>query len=1473
MKYRQITLIIVLILVITGVIALFTMPRSEDPHITVRQGLVIATYPGADELQMEKQVTNKIEQYLFGFEEVRKAKTKSETKEGLTVITAELNENVKDPKKFWSTLQHGLNMNMPGILPSGVQGPIVNSDFGDVVAQMITVSAPGRSYADIEKYLDKLEDGIKTIPEVSKIKRYGGQKQQIYIIVEDEKLRQYGFDFSTIANVLQTQNVTKSTGDITLSASNIPIFANSRYQDETAIGNQIVYSNPQGKVVRLKDVARIERRYEQLSSMIKVGDNNVMMLTVEMQPGNNIVGLGKELDKKIEEVKHGLPSDVKVDIIVNQPEVVKESVSHFMVEFAIAIASVIIVVMLLLPLRIATISAIAAPVSIAVTFGILNMIGIEIHQVTLAAMIIVLGMVVDDAIVIVDNYIEKLDEGIPSWTAAWQAATQLIVPVFTATVAIIFAFLPLAFCLNGLAKEFIQALPVAVGVALFTSFLVAILLTPYLCFFFLKKGLKHQVSERPPKKKMLDYLQDGYNKAVEFCFRWPKATLLTGVLSIVLAMFLGTKAQQELFPTSERNQFNIEVWMQNGTDIGETAKAMKKVEDAIKGDKRVVGTASFIGTSSPRFQSSYAPETPRENFGQIFINTTSAEATEEMAREYLGKFNNFLPNGYVRVRQLSLKETPAPVEVRVIGDDLNDQKRVAAQVAGILEKTPGANWIRTDYQDDYFGIKANTKEDVASRLGVTNSIITQTLGGEIKGYPVSTLWEGDKPVDILLRLDIKNRADFNELQNIYVSTQYNTKVPLKEVVTLAPSWHTGVIAHRNGLRTLTVRSEAQLGVKATAILAAAKPEIVQLKLPDGIRIGYGGEEESAGETQPAMGKSLMISLILIFLTLLFQFKNIGKVLIVLSTFPLSLLGAMLGLIITGNPMGFTAFMGIISLMGIVVRNGIILVDYADELILEHGYTVKAAALASAKRRMRPIFLTSSAAAIGVVPMILGKSPLWAPLGSVLAVGLIVSMVMTLFVVPVLYYKFIKTAIHPESAPQPDADDHIQYKPSHLILPALLMVTALFAQTASAQTVSTQSTSTQTASAQSAPPRNTLTLEQCKQLAIERNNNLKIARENIKVAQSQKIQADAGGKPTVDGSVTGFYFGKPLNSILPEYGVSPGIQVNQSIYSGGKVKLEKASAEKEVEIQEEQKILTTSDVLLNTVKAYWQVVSASERIRLAEQSDLQLKAIYIDLNNQYTAGITYKNDVLRAKVQQNQNDLNLVKARNALTLAKLNLAQVTGLGDSVHFVIADSISDSFTPLQTDTALQQAITSRSEIRILFKNIESGKIQKKILNADTKPSVSLGLNGIGAAGKQGINPGSNSNFLATYYGTVSVNIPIFDWGKRKQKVQQQQYRIAAQEYQLKERQELISLEVQQAWLELNQSAKRIELSGASLEQAEENLRLSNDRLKAGTIIGKDVLEAQTLWQQAYSDIIDAKVEYKVNEANYKKALGELK
>lgn len=1030
MKHKQVVIVVTTLLLILGAWSLMNMPRSENPRIDMPTALVYAFYPGADEKQVEQEVTKKIEQYLFSFEEVKKHKVKSETKEGQTFITVDMYTEVKDRKKFWHTLQLDMDARLRPQLPAGVIGPFVNSNFSDVTAMIIAVSSPTRSYAEMETYLDKLEDGLKTIRVVSKINRSGVQKQQLYINVNDEQVRQYGFDMASLIGVLQRQNVTNYSGELSMGSNHIvPVHANSRYKTEKDVANQIIYTKPDGTVVRLKDVATLERRFEERSSYVRMGEDKAVVLSIDMQPGHNIVQFGKEVAARIKTIESTFPDDVKITTIVDQPQVVADSISHFMVEFGLAIASVIIVVMLLLPFRVAAVASVAAPISILITFGIMNIVGLELHQVTLAALIIVLGMVVDNAIVVVDNYIEKLDEGTPPWTAAWQAAKQLAIPIFTATLAIIFAFMPLALFMDGIAKDFMVSLPITIAIALIASMLVALLLTPYTCYVFIKKGLKHRISDRPVKRNLLDRLQEAFDKAVEFCFRWPKSTLATGVGAVVLALFIAGKVDPEFFPISERNQFNMEVWMPSGSSLQQTEGTVKRLEELLKKDKRVVQTTSFMGMSSPRFHTSYAPEAPRRNFAQVFITTTGNEATEEMVHEYLKKLEGFLPDGNIKLKQLSFQEG-APIAVRVIGDNMNDQQKVAAQIKKILEHAKGTNWVRLDNEEDYFGIRLKINEDKANRLGISNQAITQTLGAGLKGYALSTLWEGDKPVDIFLRYDSASRKDAAALENLHVSTQYGDKVPLKEVAELTPAWHTGMIAHRNGLRTLSVLSEAQLGVKPSRILKEVQPQIDQLALPPGISIAYGGDAESSADNQPPMMVSLSVSLILIFLTLLFQFKSFGKTMIILATFPLSLLGAFAGLYITGNPLGMTAFMGIVSLIGIVVRNGIILVDYADELIRDHDYKLKAAALAAAKRRMRPIFLTSSAAAVGVVPMIISKSPMWAPLGSVLAFGLIVSMVLTLFVVPVLYNQFIKPEPAAPEIPQPAADDPVQYKPSH-----------------------------------------------------------------------------------------------------------------------------------------------------------------------------------------------------------------------------------------------------------------------------------------------------------------------------------------------------------------------------------------------------------------------------------------------------------
>jgi multidrug efflux pump subunit AcrB len=1022
MKYKQVTFGLTIMLALAGIWAIYSMPRMEDPRITIRQGLVLAAYPGASELEVENQLTKKLEQQLFSYKEVRKEKTYSTTKAGAVVVNVTLQDWVTDTDKFWAKLQDGLNANKQAY-PLAVQGPFVNGEFGDVAALMIAVTAKDRSYADLKEYLDQLEDGIKTLPQVSKIRRYGEQREQVYVTTSADQLRQYGLDFGLIGQVLRRQNNVRYSGELALPDAKVSVFTEGLYRSQEALANQLVYTDPtSGSQVRLRDVAKLERRNEELTSRIKIDGQSAVMLTVEMQPGNNMVWFGDKLDARIKEVQARFPAGVKVQEIVSQPRVVDHKLKDFFLELGIAVTSVIAVVLLLLPLRIALISAIACPLSILITFGILDMLGMEIQQVSLAALVIVLGMVVDDAIVVVDNYVEKLDEGMDRWTAAWRSATDLFVPVLAATAAIIFAFLPSAIVYTGLTREFSLHIPATVSVALVASLAVSMLLTPSLCYFAIRKGLHSKKADAPDAKpSVIDRVQARFNRAVDWSFAHPKLVLTLGFASLAFAGVFGSQVKFEYLPYSERDQFNLELWLPEGTPEAQTEKAVDRVTAAIKGDKRISQVVSFIGTGSPRFYSSYAPEAPAENYAQVFINTVSGEATVELAKEYAHSLQQLVPEGAVRVRRLSWKETKSPLEVRVVSDNDADLRAVGQQVAQIFVATPNTHFVRDDWRNPTLGVAVRVKQDEADRLGVSKEAVAQTLGGSLKGYPVSTLWEGDKPLDIVLRLDERDRQHLSDVRQVYVTTAYNTKVPLRQVADVVPAWHLSNIVRRNGLRTLTVSSDTDFGRVAAQILGDVRPQLDALKLPAGTHLEYGGDDESGRDAGPNTNLALGLSFLLIFLTLLLQFRHAGRALIVLSTFFLSLPGAMFGLWVTGNPLGMTAFLGINSLLGIVVRNGIILVDYADELVREHGYSVKDAAIASAHRRMRPIFLTSSAAAVGVIPMILSKSPLWSPLSSVIAFGIMVAMVMTLFVVPVLYYMSLKG--QPQAAPtDPRQDD-------------------------------------------------------------------------------------------------------------------------------------------------------------------------------------------------------------------------------------------------------------------------------------------------------------------------------------------------------------------------------------------------------------------------------------------------------------------
>jgi len=1008
LKHRQVTLTVLLLMFLAGVWSLVTMPRREDPKITIPGGLILAYFPGADVNQVEDQVTAKIEEYLFQFEEVRKDKTYSITTDGMVEIHVWLQDNVRKPDIFWSKLKHQLMVVKAIGLPPGVTGPVVNSDFGDTESMIMAVGSSTAGYQELKDHAARLEEKLRQIPEISKLKRIGEQKEQITISFISGKMALYDISLPQIVKILQSENLVGPSGNYKSENISAPLHISGFYKTENDIRNQIVGASKTGAVVRLGDIADIDRTIAEPSEKITVNGNKAVLLAIQMHEGKNFVTTGKKVERILDEFSKQLPSGTELTTIVNQPSIVRQNITQFLREFLLAVISVILVVFLLLPFSIAAVAATAIPMTISVTIGLLHIFGIELHQVSLASLIAVLGIVVDDAVIIADNYVELLDRGSDRWTAAWRSATDLVVPVLTATITIIASFLPLVI-LTGAVGEFIRALPITVAIALSSSFFVAMVLTPLLCYMFIRKGL-HNKGTYPVKKRnsFLDLLQQSYNKSIEWCLKH-KALTITGSLSTILlaGLLFKTGVRQKFFPEAERDQFIVELWMPTGTRLEKTESAIGKIEQLLKYDARVKSYAVFTGRSAPRFYYNYSPEMPSSGFAQILINTRDKRSTETLFKDLSSKVDSIVPEGtpYVRLMQQG-QPLNAHVEIRISGDDIGKLKMLADQVGSVLRKTPGSAMVRTDFREDTYGIGINIREE-AAHLGFTTSAVSQMLYTAINGYRVSVMYEGDNEVDIVLRLKDKYRRTTDDLENIYIQSPVTgASVPLRQIAGLKPEWHTGRILHRNGIRTITVESETRDGVLPSELLKAVRPELKKINLPSGYRMYFGGEQANRQETFGYMSIALVISLVVIFVVLLFQFRNLKEVGLVMLTIPLSLFGAIFGLFITGNDFGFTAFTSLISLSGIVVRNAIILIDHTNEL-LEKGMKIPDAAYEAGKRRLRPIFLTAMAAAIGVLPMIISGSPLWSPLASVIAFGVVWSMVISTLTIPVLYTVTIK----------------------------------------------------------------------------------------------------------------------------------------------------------------------------------------------------------------------------------------------------------------------------------------------------------------------------------------------------------------------------------------------------------------------------------------------------------------------------------
>lgn len=1451
LRHPQVTIAVMVMLAGAGLYSLAKMPRREDPKITIRTGLVSALYPGATAEQVEKQVTGKIEERLFRYAEVRKDRTFSTSRPNLVIINVELEDWVKNPDTFWSKLRHDMNQLRATDLPEPVRGPVVDSDFGDTVAVLLSIRGPQYGYRELKEYAQRIEQSLRTLRAVAKIRRVGDQREEILITSSLERLSQYAVNPLKVAQALQGRNAVQYAGSLKTARGDVPLNSSGLLQTEDQIRDVIIDISPAtGQPVHIGDIAQVERTYKDVEFTTRFNGQPTILLSVEMQEGNNIVDFGKSLRENLDQVRAGLPPDLRVDFVADQPGVVGERITHFVREFGIAIFAVILVTILLLPFRVALIAALAIPVTIAVTFAVMNALHIELHQVSIAALIVVLGMVVDDAIVIADNYVELLDQGAPVEEAAWRSATELAVPVLTATLTIVASFLPLLL-LSGAVGEFISALPLTVAIALLSSYVVAMLLTPLLARFFIRRGLHAQENARPAGKRFspLELMQRSYVGVIAVAMRWKAATVLLSVAAFVGGLGMLRFVPRQFFPSAERNQFVIDVYTAEGTRIEATDDVLRRIERSLASEKLVRDYATFLGGSAPRFYYNVNPQQPASNYGQVLVNTRTQEGTPELAHSLRTTLSRVAPEARITIRELQQGNVmEAPMEVRVSGPDVGVLKATGARIEDIFHKTAGAIYTHNDYREDLWQLRVDVKEEVANRLGLNNATIARQLAGSFHGLPVTTFWEGDRAVDVTLRVSKERRQSFEDVENAYVASLLTgARVPLRAVAEFRPEWQSSRIVRRNGVRTLTVRTFPDQHHLASQVLTAARPRIDSLAMPPGYRIEYGGEIERQSETFREMVNALVIGVAAIFLILLFQFRSLREPLIVMASIPLALPGAVLGLLLTHNPFGFTAFMGIVSLGGIVVRNAIILVDYIDER-RAHGVELQQAALEAGERRLRPIFLTTMAAAVGVTPMIISGSSLWSPLASVIAVGLLTSMFFTLVLVPVAYVLFFHRRAR-EAAPAP--------------VGALALLVLFAPSPASAEV-------------------RRITLDEAVSLATAHNSVVKLAQYRIAEAEARHIQARSHFFPQFTNESTSVnVFEKqrleiPRGALGVYSGLGPLPSAPLTVFQGGRyltlsqttigqpltqlfrIREGAAVAQADVSLAQTQLDRARNEIAAKVKELFYTLLTLHARERAADAAMAAAAQRLKEGQDAVDTGTVLPLRAMQARAASLEAKQSKLTVEIGIDDAAVELNELLGLPLDSELQLVRPETPAAVRASVEEYVQQATAGNPEVMAAQQTLAKARHGLAAARNERIPDVSAFAQHVYQNGVP---------FLARNNGIVGLrlNWNVLDWGKREGGIRERQAQVAQAEEELRRVRNRVAIDVEKSFRRAQRLDRLLEVAKEALEVRRESARIAKDQVDLG-------LAPKGTYEEANAAATAAEVDLIAAEYNHQTAIADL-
>lgn len=1008
LRHKSIIYYFIAVLLTFGIFSFTHMGRMEDPDFTMRTMIVGVSWPGASPQQMSDQVTDKLEEKLRDLPGVDY--TKSFTDGSKSVIYINLKEDLPSNKirPAWEEARNMINDEWKS-LPSGVQGPSINDRFDDVYGTIYALSGDEFSYEEKRQQAENLKRQLLSVPNVKKITLIGVQEKSLDVTINKDKLASYQVSTQQLLTALKQQSAMVPAGMVNTDTNNVYLRINGVFDSVDAVKNMPVRINNQ--TIRLGDIADVTMTYKDPSSpQFYYEGKPAIGIAISMDAGANNIEFGKAIDTKLKELKTTIPAGLSLDQVSNQPHIVKESIGDFSQSLFEAIAIVLLVSFASLGIRTGIVVALTIPVVVSTTFILMYENGIYLHKVSLGALILALGLLVDDAIIVVEMMSVKLEEGFNHWRAATFAYESTAFPMLSGTLITCAGFLPLALA-EGMVAEFTKSLSIVVFMALILSWIASVLVSPVLGYKIIENKAEKPESEWTRRDHIMHRLKTVFYARFESLLHWAlghhKAVLLLTLGAFILSLLSFPLIKQEFFPSSTRNEIIVSMQFPQSSSIDYTQNQAKSLDALLKDNEHIDHFTTYVGEGSPRFVLTLEPELPRANFMQTIIVTKSLEDRDALFKDLQDQLNDQYPSALINMQFVQIgPPSKYPVMLRVSGPDASEVKTIANDVKAKMQEDKDLHNIAFDWPDTEPVAQIHIDPDKARMLGINSYAVSLHLQSLLSGTKSGEYYEGNQTIPVTFRLSGNENHNLAALSSLPIQTGNGSYVPLSQIATISMSQEEGIIWHRNMMPTISIHANVGPGVLGNAKTKEIYNKLAEYRqdLPTGYTIDLDGSAEKSVTAVQKLLVPMPIMLFAIMTILMFQLKRIALMFMALFTAPLGLIGVVLALNITRTPLGFMAILGIIALSGMIIRNSIILLDQI-EIHRAEGQSAREAIINSATLRFRPIMLTAIAAILGMIPLM--GSVFWSPLAIAFSGGLLVATILTLIVLPVMYATWYK----------------------------------------------------------------------------------------------------------------------------------------------------------------------------------------------------------------------------------------------------------------------------------------------------------------------------------------------------------------------------------------------------------------------------------------------------------------------------------